>query len=172
MTVRPCPSSRTSISTTVWRWLPWRPGWRGCASIPVTSGHASMWTAWWMPPRPTAPSSGWASIPVPWKSICCRNTAAPVWKPWWRARSAMCACWRTGASTIPRSPSSPLRCSIPSRPIACWPDPAIIRCTSASPRRAGSCAARSSPPWAWASCCMRASATPCASRSRPILPRK
>ena len=31
MTVRPCPSSRTSISTTVWRWLPWRPGWRGAA---------------------------------------------------------------------------------------------------------------------------------------------
>ncbi len=40
------------------------------------------------------------------------------------------------------------------------------------PRRAGSCAARSSPLWAWVFCCTRASATPCASRSRPILPRK
>ena len=55
---------------------------------------------------------------------------------------------------------------------SCWPNPATIRCTSASPRRAGSCAARSSPLWAWVFCCTRASATPCASRSRPIPPRK
>ena len=133
----------------------------------ATSGPASMWIAWWMPPRPTAASSGWASIPVPWKSICCRSTAALCVRPWWRARSAMCACWRTGASTIPRSPSSPLRCSIPLRAyrLLCK-RPATTRCTSASPRRAALTARQpSSPLWVWAFCCTRASATPCASRS-------
>ena len=34
-------------------------------------------------------------------------------RPWWKAPSAMCACWRRAAFMIPRFPSSPLRCWIP-----------------------------------------------------------
>ncbi len=50
-----------------------------------------MWTGWWTQPRPTARLSGWASTPARWKKACCRSTAAPGPKPWWKGPGACAA---------------------------------------------------------------------------------
>ena len=61
----------------------------------------------------------------------------------------------------------PTTCRPPSTHIACWPPSCPrCRCTSASPRREPPSKASSKAHAAWASFWKRASATPCASRSR------
>ena len=79
---------------------------------------------------------------------------------------------RTRTSSSSRSPARPPTCSSPWPPTRAWPRPATIRCTSASPRPAACGPAPSSPRSAWACCSGPASATPCASRSRPIRSRR
>lgn len=55
---------------------------------------------------------------------------------------------------------------------ACWPRASISRCIWASPKPAAHAAGRSNRPSAWACCCLKASATPCASRWRRIRSKK